>query len=211
MRDFPSIAKEAAEDIFFGQVVTNWARWFIIVAGAVLVLATAADTGKLVMGTIPVVALMAMNFYLHGRYAAERPVNPNLIMLASLADLAVITLLVSLWPGQNGLLSQFFVLYYPVVLAFAFVMPRKATVVFTLAALGAYAAACFLSNPGIFTYQGTPLEGTLNVIAAKGFVMRLITLAAMGGLGTYFWRVQRNRLRAAKGEHAEVQGRSASA
>jgi len=29
-------AKEAAEDIFFGQVVIIWARWFLIAGGAVL-------------------------------------------------------------------------------------------------------------------------------------------------------------------------------
>ena len=28
--------REAAEDVFFGQVVIIWARWFLIVAGAVL-------------------------------------------------------------------------------------------------------------------------------------------------------------------------------
>ena len=32
------LQREQAEDIFFGQVVINWARWFVIAAGVVLVM-----------------------------------------------------------------------------------------------------------------------------------------------------------------------------
>ena len=45
-----STQHEAAEDVFFGQVVINWARWFIIAAGVVFVLLTADDTTKIVLG-----------------------------------------------------------------------------------------------------------------------------------------------------------------
>ena len=61
-------AQEASEDIFFGQVVMNWARWFVIAAGVILALWTTDNEMDLVVGVIPVVALMAMNFYLHGRH-----------------------------------------------------------------------------------------------------------------------------------------------
>ena len=38
--------QEAAEDVFFGREVINWARWFVIAAAVVLVLAAiAADLG----------------------------------------------------------------------------------------------------------------------------------------------------------------------
>ncbi len=219
MREMWSIAKEAAEDIFFGQVVNNWARWFVIVAGAILVITTATDTGELVLGTVPIVALMVVNFYLHGRHAAERPANPGLIAAASLVDLAAVTLFVLFGPGKTGLGSQFFVLYYPLVLAFAFVMPRKATVTYTLATLAIYTVACFLVNPDIFTKVPVlndsgvivGMESGLNVRAVKVILMRLVTLAAMGGLGTYYWRVQRHRRRAAMGEIAEVRSRGAGA
>ena len=123
MRNLRSAAQEASEDIFFGQVVINWARWFIIVAGALLVIWTAGSPADLVIGVIPVVALMAVNFYLHGRHIAERPANLALISLASILDLAVITVVVVFWPTEThrGLASPFFIMFYPMVLAFAFV------------------------------------------------------------------------------------------
>ena len=33
MTEMRSAAQEAAEDIFFGQIVIIWARWFVIITG----------------------------------------------------------------------------------------------------------------------------------------------------------------------------------
>ena len=185
MRETWRLAQEASEDIFFGQVVMNWARWFLVVGGIVLVLWTASSTTQLVVGIIPVMALMAINFYLHGRYLAGQPANPAMITLASVMDVALITVVVLFWPesAQRGLGSPFFIFYYPVVLAFAFVMRPGFTVAYTVVALGAYAGASLLVGTTDFDLE------TL--------VARLITLGAMGGLGTYYWRIQRNRRQAA--------------
>ena len=193
MNETRSAAQEAAEDIFFGQVVTSWARWLIIAAGIVVVLWSADDAATLVAGTVPVVALMAMNFYLHGRQLSDRPANRALITFASALDLGAITVVVLIWPGQVGLQSQFFVLYYPVVLAFAFVMGPRVSVVYTMAALVAYSLASYVSQPDFVTY----------VPAVKALVGRLITIGAMGGLGAYYWRIQRNRRRTAVRKIAE--------
>ena len=201
--------QEAAEDVFFGQVVINWARWFIIAAGVVLVLMTADNTGKVVVGILPVVALMAMNFYLHGRRLAERPANRALIMLSSLLDLAAITAVVLLWPGAPGLHSPFFVMYYPVVLAFAFVMPARLTFVYTVVALAAYAGASFAAEiPNLGSQEKLLLlSSNVDVLqgAVESLVARLITLGAMGALGTYYWRIHRGRRRAASDQTVESQ------
>lgn len=201
--------QEGAEDVFFGQVVINWARWFIIAAGVVLVLMTADNTGKVVVGILPVVALMAMNFYLHGRRLAERPANRALIMLSSLLDLAAITAVVLLWPGAPGLHSPFFVMYYPVVLAFAFVMPARPTFVYTVVALAAYAGASFAAEIPNLASQEKLLLLSSNVDVFQGavesLVARLITLGAMGALGTYYWRIQRGRRRAASDQTVDSQ------
>ena len=177
--------QEAAEDIFFGQVVINWARWFLIVGGTVLVLWTAANINQLVLGILPVMALMGINFYLHGRHLGQRPANPALITMASTLDLAVITMAVLFWPDsdQRGLGSPFFVFYYPVLLAFAFVMRPRFTALYTLVALSAYAGACLLADT-------SALSASFDV---ESLLTRLITLGAMGALGTYYWRIQRNR------------------
>ena len=192
MQEVRSVAQEAAEDVFFGQAVISWARWFIIGAGIILALWQAPDAFSLIIGVMVVVGLMALNFYLHGRYLAERPANRAMITTASLIDLALITLVV-IFRGE------YFILYYPVVLAFAFVMPPKVTAVYTAAVLGAYAGAYFLGDP---SFLG-------DVVAVKTLVMRLITLGATGALGTYYWRIQRNRRRASVGELAAAQSQPA--
>ena len=193
MQSVRSAVQEAAEDIYFGQVVTIWARWFLIGAGTILTLWTANESDQLVVGIIPVVALMALNFFLYGRYMIDRPSNHALVSIAGVVDLAAITAVVALWSDDTGLASPFFILYYPVVLAFAFVMPRKASAPFTIAALAAYAAVCML----------LPLVSDAAAISQvadqKTLIMRLVTIAATGGLGTYYWRMQRDRRRAAVG------------
>ena len=70
-----TVDQEASEDVFFGQVVLVWARWFLIAAGAVVVLTGLDDQAALITGTIPIVLLMFMNLYLHGRYLMEKPVT----------------------------------------------------------------------------------------------------------------------------------------
>ena len=187
MNDIRTGAQEAAEDVYFGQVVANWARWFIIGAGIVLVLWTATEPTRLVVGIIPVVILMAINFYLHGRSFAEKPANRAMITLTSVLDIALITVVVLFWPGAAEIKSVFFVMYYPVILAFAFIMPPKVTLAYTVLAVAAYAGASIAADPGLVT----------NVVEIESLVTRVITLAAMGALGTYYWRTQRNRRRAA--------------
>ena len=139
------------------------------------------------------VAMMAINFYLHGRQLAGKPANPTLITLSSLLDMSVITLVVLFWPDpeQRGLASPFFVMYYPAVLAFSFVMRPKFSIAYTLVTLVAYGGACLLTN----SYVGVlaSAEGTFD---AETLVARLVTLGAVGSLGTYYWRIQRDRRRA---------------
>lgn len=185
MQQAKSTAQEAAEDIFFGQIVINWARWFVIAAAAVLIVGTSNDTGQLVLGILPVIGLMVVNFYLHGRRLAERPANAALVSLASVLDLAVITavVLIGVSSGGQGLASPFFVAYYPVALAFAFVRQPAVSIGYTVLALAAYTGACLLVDPELIADSGK----------AEILVARLVTLAAMGGLGTYFWRIQRGR------------------
>jgi hypothetical protein len=175
--------KEAAEDVFFGQVVIIWARWFLIVGGAVLALWTTQKSTQLAVAVVPIAALMAMNFYLHGRYLTERPSNSIQVGAASLLDLVLITVLVVFWHDGSGLASPFLVFYYPVLLAFAFVMPRRLAIGYTALAAGLYALVC--------------VGGVASVAEAKVLLLRVVTMASTGALGTFYWRIQRDRRRAA--------------
>ncbi len=195
MRDIRTAAQEAAEDIFFGQVVTIWARWFVILAGAVLVLFTLDTSTGLSLAFIPLVVLIAANFVLHGRHYLERPVRAPLIFATSVLDIVIVTLLVVFWQGAQGLASPFYVLYYPVLLAFAFVMPWRATAVFGVLALSAYLGAVFAGDLLSGGLKGLFIS---NPELIEQLVLRLITLSATAGLGAYYWRIQRERRRSAQ-------------
>ena len=175
--------KASAEDIYFGQVVANWARWSIIGAALMLVLWTSADTLRLVLGVLPIVGLMVVNFYLHGRCLASQPANGALVAIASAIDIALITGLILLWPSGSALGGGLFVLYFPALVAFAFIMRPRISIGFTACVLGIYALAAVTSDPGILA----------SMEAIETLVARLITLAAVGILAAYFWRVQRRR------------------
>ncbi len=187
------LRRESAEDVFYGQVVINWARWFVIAAGVILVMTLTSTPAELTVGIIPIVGLMVVNFYLHGRRLAQNPANRGLIAISSMLDLALITTVIAIGPApaESGLGSQFYVAYFPVIAAFGFVMPRRMTVVYTLIAMIAYAVTTLVVNTQI-------LNGSdVSWIDFESLVTRLIVMAAVGGLASFFWRVQRNRRRAA--------------
>jgi hypothetical protein len=178
-------AKQAEqEDLFFGQTVILWARWSVIVAGIVLVLWTSTDIGLLTRTMPFFLVLMAINFFLHGRFVTGSPLNRVAVTVASVVDLILITAIVVLWPGSHGLDNQFFVLYFPVVFAFALVFTRKIEVAYTVLAIVLYAGACVFSGTVPFDFGDKD----------KLLVMRVIVIAAMGFLGNYYFRIQRDRL-----------------
>ncbi len=186
MQELRTPTLEAQEDVFFGQLVLIVARWFLIAGATVSMVWTVADPGQLAMVILPVVALIAMNFFLHGRYLMEQPANQQLIIAASLLDLVLITAMVLVGAGEKGFGSPFLAFYYVAVLAFGFVVPRKLEIGYTTLAIGSYLLASFLANPGFLG----------DVTDVKTLVLRIITLAATGGLANYYWRIQRARRRA---------------
>ena len=175
--------RASGEDIYFGQVVANWARWSIIGTALMLVLWTSVDTLRLILGVLPIVGLMVVNFYLHGRYLASRPANGTLVAIAAAIDVALITGLIMLWPSNSVVGSGLFVLYFPALVAFAFIMRPRISIAFTVCVLGIYALVSVVSEPGILS----------SMEAIETLIARLITLAAAGILAAYFWRIQRRR------------------
>ena len=188
-----AITREAAEDLFFGQVVIIWSRWFIIAGAAILALWGAPDERALATGTVLVVSLMLLNFFLHARHVAGQPANTALVTLASLVDLGLITVMVTSWPGAGSADSRYVVFYYPVVFAFALVFQPRLAIPYTALVLLTYMAASF-------GMEGTAL---LTTEQFEPFLMRLITLASMGALGTCYWRIQRRRWERAGARPAE--------
>src|SRR5262249_59124884 len=120
----------------------------ISLTGAMLTLWTATTVVEITINTLLIVTLMGMNFFLYGRYLMERPANRVLLIAVGLIDLLVIGGLIMAWPGQAGMRSDFFVFYYPIVLAFAFVLTARWTVAYTALALLGYGAICLLAGAG---------------------------------------------------------------
>src|SRR5437588_11522064 len=132
VREVRSAKQAEQEDLFFGQTVILWARWSVIVAGIVLVLWTSTDVALLTQTMPFFLVLMAVNFFLHGRYVMGSPLNRVVVTIASVVDLILITAIVVLWPGSHGLHNQSFVLYFPVVFAYALVFTRRIEAAYTV-------------------------------------------------------------------------------
>ncbi len=186
------LKREAAEDIFFGQVVINWARWFVIAAGVAMVMILTNTPTELAIGIVPIVGLMVVNFYLHGRRLANQPANRNLVAISSVLDIGLITAVIALGPApaEIGLGNQFYVAYFPVIAAFSFVMPRRFSIVYSVIAMAAYATVCVVVNTDVVSTAG------IEWVGLEALITRLIVMGAVGGLASFFWRVQRNRRRA---------------
>ena len=182
----PSKAREAAEDVFFGQIAIIVARWFLIGAGILIAIWSATDILQLSLAIVTLIVLMGMNFFAHARYMTGRPINQIMLLFMSLVDVTAITLMIFFWNGKTGLDSDFFVLYYPMLIAWALVFGPGVTTIFSLMTLAIYATVCLL---------GTDPQLMFSITGFETLAARVITLAAMSGLGTYYYRRQRDSLR----------------
>jgi hypothetical protein len=167
---------EAQEDVFYGQIVTIIARWWVIAGAIFTALYQADDIAKVEKSLIPLLVLVAANFFLQARYMMRLPANARLLQIGSAIDIVVITAL--LLGGR----PDFFVFYYPVALAYGLVFVRRLTLIFT-AVLGAgYAILASTVAPGL-RFDGDE----------KVLLVRLVTLVSTSLLATMYWRIQRAR------------------
>jgi hypothetical protein len=177
---------EALQDVFFGQIVFIWARWIVIFSTLFLVLRNAQSVADIQIPMIPIGILIVANFYIHGRFVMRQPANPILLTIATTIDFVFITLIILLGVGgQTGIDNPFFVLYFPVLLAYSLVFPRSRTLVVATILIVAYLLICLLLPPRV-----SIAEGQEKVLAVR--VVMLLTTAM---LGTMYWRIQRARRR----------------
>jgi len=171
-----STRTEAQEDLYYGQIVCIAARWFVVAGAIFLAVYHATSVGQMQRSLIPLLMVIAANFFLQARYMMGRPANALLLKVIGAVDLVVITGTVV------GGSTDFFVFFYPVALAFALVFARRITLIYTgVLGLG-YVLISVLLPPGIH-FDGD--EETLAI--------RLITLLSTTLLGTMYWRLQRAR------------------
>ena len=128
------------------------------------------------------VVLLIVNFYLHGRYLIEQPANSTLTLAASGLDLLMLALLFFSWTGAPGLENPCYVFLYPVVFGVGLVFAPRIAWPFTLGAVMVYAV---LAQPAM---------------DPKVFAVRLLTLSAVCGLASLYWRSVRRQQLASGGQ-----------
>ena len=181
---------EAQQDVFYGQIVFIWARWIVIISTLYLILRNAQSVADIQIPMIPLVLLIAANFYLHGRFVMRKPANAILLTIATTVDFIFITVVIVLGAGgATGINNPFFVLYYPVMLAYSLVFPRRRTLVMAIVVVAAYLLICLFVPPRI----------SIANMEEKVLAVRTVMLLITALLGTMYWRIQRLRRRGQSG------------
>ena len=177
---------EAQQDVFYGQIVFIWARWIIIVSTLFLILRNARSVADIQLPMIPLVLLIAANFFVHGRFVMRRPANAILLTIATTIDFVFITVIILIGAGgSTGIANPFFVLYYPVLLAYSLVFRRRRTLMMASILIIVYLLICLLIPPRV------SIANEDEKVLAVRIVMLLVTAL----LGTMYWRIQRRRRR----------------
>ncbi len=172
------------DDAIHGQTALVAARWILILSGLFLALWAPGPVEELRTQIFFILALAVVNFYLHAQLLKRRPVVASLAYASSAADIAVITAIVI---SQGGVSSSIFNFYFPAMLVISVAFPTLAAFTFAGSVVAIYGA--------VGAFSGTA--------SAAGFedgtvvLTRLIMLAAVAVCGNLYWRIERDRRRAA--------------
>ena len=185
MQETRSSKHEDVEDVWYGQVVVVVARWFLIGAGVLLTLWRADRIEDITTPLYLLLGLIALNFFMHGRFLMGSPMRREVVMASCVVDAVIVTLVIaaSSWKAEPGIANPCYVFYYPVLLAFALVFPWRTTLLYAAGVLGAY-AALVLSETSALTMSDY-----------EALISRLVTMGATAVLGTIYWRMQRRMRR----------------
>ena len=168
-------------DLRSGQDVVIAARWILVAAGLMLALWSPASLGDLRVQIVVILGLAVANFYLHTQLLMREPVLAPVAYAASAADIVAISLIVI---AGDGHLSPLFVFYLPAVLAISVAFRTEATLIFTGAAILAYA---LISAPAFAGADGVAV------------LTRMVVIAGVAICGNTYWRIERDRRQPAGG------------
>ena len=185
---------EMDDDFRYGQVIIAVARWFLLALGMFVTLyrPDSGDLTKITAAAGLVWGLTLFNAFLHGRAIINKPVGPALVYAASVMDIAVISGLIALYSGFH---AYFFVFYYPAILAFSLVFRPTISLSFTAAVMFIYALLSVFVGDGVHTA----------LQEERVLITRLVIMLAVSAIGTYFWRIERQRRTATVKDQVESQ------
>ena len=173
------------DDYRFNMRVAVNVRWSLIVAYLLLHNYRPTFDVNYVSLNVVVIALSALNGFAHWRVLRNRPITWQMVLALSVMDLVLITGGIAI-TSRFG--NQFFVLYYPALLALSVVFPsrRVSFTGVTLVAL-AYAAMSIWMEPGL----------DLDAQDEKHLAIRIITMYAVVGAAVLIAKIERERRREA--------------
>ena len=179
---------EQTDDLTQGQRVIVTARWILVLSALLLTLWNPSPLSELRVQLTFILILAVGNFYLHAQLLRRRRVWGELVVAASLVDIAVISIMIGISDGRFD--SNVFAFYFPAILAFAVAFPTALTLVFTGGVIAIYSVLGF-SSSGVAGNEAV-------------MVTRMLMLAAVAICGTVYWRSERSRRRVATDAREEL-------
>lgn len=161
-----------------GQMVIIIARFVLVLVSMFLILAdTESVSFNVIRFEIMIVLLLAVsNFALVAQVLTKRKTMDMVLYAMSLADLAVISIVIIV---QGGFQSDVYTFYFPAMLAFALAFPMLELYMF----LGG--TVCLYGFISMFTLESVDDIQTL--------LVRILMLTAVAGCANYFAQIERNR------------------
>jgi hypothetical protein len=175
-----------SDDLVFGQTVLVWARWILIGTGLVLSFWTPTDLLTLQVQLAAIIVLAFGNFYLHVQLLRGRPAIDNVVYLASIGDICVVTALVIV---QGGYASPVFIFYFAAVVGISVAFPTLLTAAYTAVVIGVYGTICLATAPSD---------------ELPAVFIRLLMIAAIAVCGNLFARSESHRRQDAIRIHQEL-------
>lgn len=167
-------------DLSQGQIVIIVARWLLILAGLVLLLLNPPSLTVVRFQILFILGLAVANFYLCAQVLMKRKTLEWVIYAASLADIAVITLIVL---SQGGFASNTYTFYFPALLAMSVAFNTGVLIFYAGGMIWLYGLI------SVFTIRHTDDFQTL--------VIRLLMMMAIPVCGILYQHIEQQRLKQA--------------
>lgn len=184
VRDIPERKDEVddviSEDVKHGLPVIIYARWLLVIAGLGLAIWNPQGLIALEVTVVLVLVMAVGNFFLHVETARNKPINKVIVYAASVADITAITVVIAM-SGEFG--SSVYVFYMPALLALSVTFRTRDTLIYTVAAIGAYA--------GVSAVAIVAQDVVTNVPTTM--LAHVLVLAAVPVCGNVYWRLERDR------------------
>ena len=175
------------DDLRYNQRVIVMVRWILLIGWLFLHNYRpnlGLGTSYWILNGI-VLAVVAVNGYLHWRIINDRPLTRRYVLAMSVLDLAAITAGIAI---TTRLDNAFFVLYYPALLGISLVLTSRPLIfAITISVAGLYAAVSLLLAPGV----------DLDAVQEGVLLVRIISMFAVAAAGNLIMEIERFKRREA--------------